>query len=185
MLSWALDVAGRVSSSASTKLKTTPSVTVTPIARSTGTSEIASSANTISVDSEQTSTACSVRRCSARSRCGVLEEQRVVESEAGGEDQRDQVEQVERHAARAQHGEHDQRRQRHRCEHAVRRATCDAQRDRDHADEQQRGDRERPQHARALRGDERFRRAFRIEQPHVVAGACRECSATRRRPARR
>src|SRR5262245_63856320 len=50
---------GRVSSSANTKLQITPSVTVTPIARNTGTSASPSSANTISVDSEHTSTACS------------------------------------------------------------------------------------------------------------------------------
>jgi hypothetical protein len=47
-------------------LKITPSVTVTPIARSTGMSDSPSSAKTMSVESEHTSTACSVRRCSAR-----------------------------------------------------------------------------------------------------------------------
>ena len=57
----------RVSSSASTKLLTTPAATVTPIARNTGSVENDSSANTISVESEQTMTACSVRRCSAGS----------------------------------------------------------------------------------------------------------------------
>ena len=111
-------------------------------------------------------------------RCGVLEEQRVVESQAGREYQRDQVKQVERHAAPAQHGEHDECRERHRREHTID-ARSRTQRERDHADEQQRCNRQRPEHARALCGHERFRLAFRVEQSHVVAGGCRECSQCR------
>src|SRR4051794_3774152 len=56
-----------VSSNASTKLLITPNVTVRPMARSTGKLEVASSANTMSVESEHTSTACNVRRCSCGS----------------------------------------------------------------------------------------------------------------------
>ena len=65
-----------------------------------------SSANTISVDSEHTSTACNVRRCS----CGrqrVLKEQCVVQSETGGEDQRDQVKEGHGHTGAVQRGDQD------------------------------------------------------------------------------
>ena len=53
-----------VSNSARTKFETTPMLTVTPIARSTGRLEVASRAKTMSVEREQTRMACSVRRCS-------------------------------------------------------------------------------------------------------------------------
>ena len=49
--------------------------------------------------------ACDVAR--PRSADGVLEEQRVVQSKSGGENQRDQMKQIERHAAAAQRRQHD------------------------------------------------------------------------------
>ena len=59
--------AGLVISTERMKLAATPMATVTPIARSTGSVEMASSPKTMKVDNEQTSTACRVLRCSAGS----------------------------------------------------------------------------------------------------------------------
>ena len=98
----------RVISSASTKFETTPMLTVTPIARSTGRLEVASRAKTMSVEREQTRMACSVRRCSDGSSRGVFEEQRVVEPEARGENQRDEMKQRQRSACGLQHSDDDQ-----------------------------------------------------------------------------
>ena len=67
-----------------------------PMARRTGSVDVASNANTMKVDTEHVRTAWSVRTCSSRSSGRVLEEQRVVQPETRDQNQRDQVKQRQR-----------------------------------------------------------------------------------------
>ena len=161
----------RVSSSASTKLETTPSETVTPMACRMGTVDSASSANTSSVDSEQTISACSVRFCSAGSSAACSKNKRVVQAQARGQHQRDQVEQAQRNSAGAQHREDHERGQHHGREHAQHPRPF-AQRRPDHHHQQHRGHLQAENDVRALRGDQLLGRGLEIEEGDVAARAC-------------
>ena len=150
-----------------------------PIARSTGSDDVASRPNTSTARDH-----ADQGRVQRAARLGgivdaALEEQRVVQAEPRGEGQRDEVEQRQR----------DRRRCAATRARAASRATSArsrarrggvAERDRDGQREQQQGDRAR-QDARAIARDERFRRRLEIEQAHGPAVVSRDRARSRRR----